>query len=205
MKKKRSKEKKKSDKKLEQEPKEKIYVKKDIKQRLKEEHLGRKKARKKEKRARKFLKFNKTKIKIFSVIVIISILLQWWEYNTICIKIVCSPLIIGTIYYLFWPFQLLNILILGSIPPNQIVLSIAKIIFIVLQIAYWYIISCLIAIPINTVRGKVGRTKSRKRKSRDKAMKEQIAKDIKIGEEMEKEKHLEKLKKEVKVLPKKSV
>ena len=147
------------------------------------------------KRILKFFKFNKPKIIIFIVIILISLGFQWIFEPGKCLSIICSPYILGVLYYVFWPFDLLAILILGNIPPNPIILFIAKIVALLLQIIYWYILSCLIAIPINKIRGVRGKSKNKKKKEHNKRIKAGIEKALIKAKQIEEQKNIEKMKK----------
>lgn len=139
------------------------------------------------KKVKRFFKLTKSKITVLISIVAISLLFQVWDYNKRCLEIICEPVFLGVLYYVLWPFELLVILLVGNIPPNKFLLSIIKIIFLVLQVGYWYLLACLVAYPINKTRGKINIRKSRRRKEADRIMNIKIKKDLEQAEELEKE------------------
>jgi len=134
---------------------------------------------------RNFLKFNKPKIIIFIVFLILAIIFQGWSFKIKCLKLFCEPLFFGILYYVIWPFDLLLALISINIGTGGIMIRIVQILFLFLQVAYWYIMSCLIAIPSNKIRAKIGKRKWKKQKYQDKILKTKIQKDIKNSEKLE--------------------
>ena len=140
-----------------------------------------------DKKVKRFFKLTKSKIIVLVGIVAISLLFQVWEYNKRCLEIVCEPYLLGILYYVLWPLELLVIALVGNIPPNKLLLGVIKIIFLVLQVGYWYVLACLVAYPINKTRGKINQRKSRRRKEADRIMKLKIARDVQEAEELEKE------------------
>jgi hypothetical protein len=140
-----------------------------------------------QKKLRKLFKLGKIKLIILGVIIAVSLIFQVWEYNANCLKIVCEPIIGWILYYVFWLFDLLAIPILSNVPPNRIILMIIKAIFLVLQVIYWYLLSCLIAIPVNKIRGRVNQKIKHKKKENDRIMKLRIKRDLEKAEELDKE------------------
>jgi len=134
------------------------------------------------------LSFNKIKVKIFFSIILLSIILEIWDYYLNCLKIICDPMILGVVYYIFWPFHLLNILLLANITPYASLVIIIKIIFFLLQLVYWYGLTLLASFILNKLRGHHGRKRSRKRKNMNKFIEKGIEKDLREAEELEKKK-----------------
>lgn len=141
------------------------------------------------KKFNKFFKLNRIKATILLVLVLISIYFQLWEFKRECLEIICKPTVLGISYYVFWPFSLLNILVLEHLLPNKILLFIGKVMFFFLQMSYWYLASCLLAIPVNKLRGKTGRFLKRKKREIEYEIKAKIARDLRHAENLEKERH----------------
>ncbi len=139
-------------------------------------------------KAHRFLKLTKAKFIIFILIIGISVLLQVWDYNQSCLELICKPAIIGVTYYIFWVFDFLQMGLVRIFPPHYPLLILIKIITLGLQLVYWYLITCLIAMPINKIRGKIGAKQRWKRKDEHKKMKIKIERDLRRAQELEKEK-----------------
>lgn len=141
-----------------------------------------------------FLKPNKTRILITLLFGLIGIVFQVWSYMNPCLQFICQPVILGITYYVIFPFDMLSILLIANLPPIGIVLSLIKAIILMLNIIYWYIISCLIAIPLDKKLKIRRKHKLKEKEAKEKAMKEAIAQQIKEAEEKEKQKDIERLK-----------
>ena len=141
-------------------------------------------------RLEEFFKPKKEKIVLFLIFIVLGVLLQTWEAMfASCLKILCPPIGLGIVYYIFWPFQLFNILILQEIPPYRSLLFFARIIFFVLQLIYWYIIACLISIPLSKQIKKSKGKKEGRKKENERKMKETIERDVKHAKELDKKIH----------------
>ena len=144
-----------------------------------------------EKIIKRLLRPTKIKIIIFLCIIGLSIVFQGWNYNIKCLEIICEPIFLGFIYYLFWPFDLFNIWIMGILPPTIPLLFIIKIITLIVQVVYWYLLTCFIIIPINKIRGLIGRKIWKNRLHENKIILSKIERDLKKADELEKKKMLE--------------
>jgi hypothetical protein len=179
---------KKKEDKVEKQKKANSKRKKEIRDRLKQEKIGRKESKLKEKKWRRFFKLTKVKLITLATIIVIAFVFQWLFSPDKCLAILCKPYVLGVLYYVFWIFDLLAIGALGWLPPNPIVLFITRAIALVLQAAYWYIATCYLSIPINKLRGKIGIRKRKKKKQIEKRIEIGIARDLRKANELEREK-----------------
>ena len=138
------------------------------------------------------LKINKTKIWIFVIILIVGVLLQWWDYSTNCLKLICEPIALGIFYYVVWLIELINLWVVSWLTPIRALLFIDRVIVIQLQVLYWHVISCLIAIPLDKYFSSATFKRAEKEKQLEKEMHEKIQKDVEEAEVLEKEKSLKK-------------
>lgn len=126
------------------------------------------------------------------MLVALSFIFQIWTYNQGCLKIICGNVVLWITYYIFWPFDLLNIFILEIIPATRNALFIDKVLFILIQAVYWHLISCIIAYPMGRVHGKLKISHEEKEREEEREMKAKIEKDLREAEELENAKKLKK-------------
>lgn len=137
-------------------------------------------------RVERFLAWNRAKVIIFLLFVIIGIGFQSWAYieknKTGCLEIFCGPTAIEVVYGAFLPFDYLNVWILKNVSPERWLLIIDNIIIWSLQAAYWYLLSCLISIGARRMFLNIKNNLYNKRNEKERLFRESIEKSVKHAE-----------------------
>ena len=138
------------------------------------------------------LKITKTRVVIFCIILAIALLLQVWDNYNSCLQLFCKPLVLSIFYYLVWPIEFLNLGIIMNINPVRWILVFDRIVVLVLQIFYWYVLSCLISVPVGKKIDSYRLKQGEKEQKIQENIEGKIKVDIEHSEDLEKEKALKK-------------
>ncbi len=134
----------------------------------------------------RFFRWNGTKAILFALFIIIGLGFQSWAYveksSDGCLKAFCGPVYLGVVYGVFLPFDYLNIWILKSLEPERWILVFDNIIIWFLQLTYWYLLSCLIAIPLRKAILNMKNDFYNRRNEKERRFKESIELNVKKAE-----------------------